>query len=191
MSLLAALQPVVEALERLGVTYQIGGSVASSAHGSPRATNDVDLVVDLRPEHVEPLRRALADAYYAPTELRHGAIAHRSCANLIHLSTGFKVDLFVCRDGDYDRGSLSRCVERSLQPGTRPFRVATAEDTLLRKLEWYRKGGEVSDRQWQDVLGVLRLVRSGLDRDYLELWAPRLGVDDLLRRAMHEAADGS
>lgn len=189
MSLLVALQPVVEVLERLGVAYQIGGSVASSAHGAPRATNDVDVVVDLRAEHVAPLCEALAGVYYAPAELLHDAIAHRSCANLIHLTSGFKIDLFVSRGGEYDRGSLTRFVERSLEPGTREFRVATAEDTLLRKLQWYRAGAEVSDRQWSDVLGVLRLRSPELDRPYLERWAQALGVEDLLQRALRESGD--
>lgn len=192
MSVVAAVQPVVEVLERLGVIYHIGGSVASSAHGSPRATNDVDVVVDLRPEHVPALCAALADAYYVSAELLRHAIAQRSCANLIHLASGYKVDLFVSRGGEYDRCALSRGVDRKLEPGTRSLRVATAEDILLRKLEWYRAGGETSDRQWHDILGILRLRQRDLDRGYLDRWAPELGVDDLLRRATEAvAADGA
>jgi len=186
MSVVAALQPVVEALERLGIAYLVGGSVASSAHGSPRSTNDVDVVVELRHEHVEPLCAALATAYYAPTELMHDAIDHQSCANVLHLATGFKVDLFVRGDGDYDRAAMGRNVDRQLEPNTRMFRLATAEDTLLRKLLWFRKGGEVSDRQWSDVLGVLRLQKAELDDGYLHGWSRRLGVDDLLAKAERE-----
>lgn len=186
MTVVAALQPVVEVLERLGVRYHVGGSVASSAHGSPRATNDVDLVVDLRREHVTPLCEALSGTYYAPAELLLDAVARRSCANLIHLASGYKVDLFVCRDGEYDRTALERHVDRSLLPNSRTFRIATAEDILLRKLEWYRDSGEVSERQWSDVLGVLRLRERDLDREYLRRWAPRLGVEGLLARAEQE-----
>jgi hypothetical protein len=191
VSVVTALQPVVEALERLGVAYHVGGSVASSAHGSPRATNDVDLVVDLRREHVAPLCALLAGAYYASPELLRDAIVRRSCANLLHLATGFKVDLFVCRGGDFDRQSLARHVDRSLSEGSRTFRVATAEDMVLRKLEWYRDGGEVSDRQWADVLGILRLRSRELDRAYLHRWAPQLGVSELLTRAEQQAQGGS
>lgn len=97
---------------------------------------------------------------------------------------------FVCRGGEYDRESLARFVERSLTPGSRAFKVATAEDILLRKLEWYRDGGEVSDRQWADVLGIIRLRERDLDRAYLEHWAVRLGIDDLLARAEHAAGEG-
>ena len=187
MTVVAALQPVVEALERLGIAYHVGGSVASSAHGSPRATNDVDLVADLRREHVHALCAELSTAYYASAELLFDAVARRSCANLIHLASGYKVDLFVCRDGEYDRTAIGRHVDRSLLPNSRTFRIATAEDVVLRKLEWYRDGGESSDRPWSDVLGVLRLRARDLDREYLRRWAAHLGVDGLLARAEHES----
>lgn len=133
---------------------------------------------------------ALAGAFYAPEELLREAVARRSCANLIHLASGYKVDLFVRRDGEYDQRALSRFVERALEPGTRTFRLATVEDTVLRKLERYRAGGETSDRQWHDILGMLRLRGPSLDRGYLEQWAPRLGADDLLMRAVREASAG-
>jgi hypothetical protein len=190
VSIVAALQPVVEALEQLGVAYHIGGSVASSAHGTPRATNDVDVVADLHVEHVRPLCAALAGRYYASPELLEDAVRRRSCANLVHFATGYKVDLFVQRDGEYDRQCLLRHVDRSLTSGSRTFRFATAEDILLRKLQWYRDGGEQSDRQWTDVLGLVRTRAGDLDRPYLAHWAPTLGVADLLARAEREAQRG-
>lgn len=188
MSVVRALQPVVEALERLGVPYHVGGSVASSAHGSPRATNDVDVVVDLQRQHVEPLCAALGADYYVSPELLQFAIARGSSANLVHLPTGYKVDLFVCRAEPYDRMAMTRFAERVLEPNTREFRIATAEDVLIRKLLWYRSGGESSDRQWSDVLGVLRLREPTLDRDYLEQWSCAVGVQDLLLRARDQLA---
>lgn len=188
MSVVPALQPVVEALERLGIAYHVGGSVASSVHGSPRSTNDVDIVVDLRREHIAPLCKELAGIYYMPPELLEDAVARSSCANLIHLISGYKVDVFVRRRDDYATTSMQRFVERQLTPGTRPFRVATAEDIILRKLEWYRDGGEVSDRQWSDVLGILRIHSARLDTNYVDRWARSLGITDLLARAMAEAA---
>lgn len=186
MTVIEALRPVVEVLERLGVAYHVGGSVASSVHGSPRATNDVDVVVDLRREHVQPLCAALAGEYYASPELLIEAVQSRSCANLVHFASGYKVDLFVCRGGEYDRVSLHRLVERAFAAGSRTFRIATPEDILLRKLECCRAGGETSDRHWSDVLGILRLREHELDRPYLNRWASHLHVDDLLARAMSE-----
>lgn len=190
MSLVAALVPVVAELERLGIEYQIGGSVASSAHGVPRSTNDVDVVVDLRMEHVEPLCAALRSQYYADRELLTDAVKRRSCANLIHLGSGFKVDLFVRGESDYDVTAMTRIAQRAIGEGrnARQFRLATPEDVLLRKLLWYRAGDEVSDRQWGDVLGVLRLRQASLDWGYIRDWADRLGVQDLLARAEQQIA---
>ena len=192
MSLVSALAPFVAELERLGVGYQIGGSVASSAHGVPRSTNDVDVVVDLRAEHVGPLCAALRSAYYADEELVADAVTRRSCANLIHLASGFKVDLFVRGESEYDKSAMERGVWRGLgeAASAKTFRLSTAEDVLLRKLLWYRSGGEVSERQWGDVLGVLRLRQASLDWAYLRRWADQLGLDDLLARAELQASKG-
>lgn len=188
MRLAVALTPIVAAFDRLGIVYQIGGSVASSAHGTPRSTLDVDLVADLRSEHVAPLCDALRGDYYADPDLVRDAIARRACANFLHLTTGWKVDVFVLRDGEYDRRAFLRFVERSVAgsaPGQR-FRLATAEDVLLRKLQWFRSGGEVSERPWQDVLGLLRVQADALDRAYLHEWAAKLQLDHLLERAERE-----
>lgn len=190
MSVLAALTPVVEAFEMLGIAYQVGGSVASSVHGMPRSTNDVDVVADLGIEHVETLCRALQGLFYADAELLRDAVRRRSSANFIHLATGYKVDLFVCKDTEYDRLALQRSVSRSLGegPGGRAFELASPEDVVLRKLIWYRAGDEVSNRRWSDVLGLLRIRHTSLDRDYMDDWARRLDIDDLLRRADAEVA---
>jgi hypothetical protein len=189
MSLLAALTPVVEVFERNGISYLIGGSVASSTHGVPRSTNDVDVVADLVEAHVEALHAALCASFYVDRQLLLDAIRRRSCVNWIHLATGYKVDVFVCPDAAYDRLALQRGIERRLSesPSGRTFRMATPEDVVLRKLLWYRAGGEVSDRQWSDVLGLLRLRGGDLDREYLDEGAPRVGIADLLARARTQA----
>jgi hypothetical protein len=188
MSLVHALGPVVDALSQLGVDYQIGGSVASSAHGTPRSTLDVDLVANLRIQHADPLCAILRPDFYAEPELVRHAIHHRSCVNFLHLASGYKVDVFVVRDSDYDRLAFTRFVEKGLagDPSGRLFRIATAEDILLRKMLWYRAGDESSDRQWQDILGVLRVQMEALDHAYLFKWATKLGLESLLARAEAE-----
>ena len=186
---LAAIGPVVAELRRQDVPWHLGGSVASSALGVPRTSLDVDLVADLRPAHVPGLLVATASDYYRNVDTMGEAISRRSCFNLIHLPTCFKVDVFVMQDRPFDRSAMSRALERTVDP-TRPelrCPMASAEDVILKKLEWFRLGDEVSQRQWADVLGVLRVQAGNLDRDYLAVWAKQLAVADLLERAMLEA----
>jgi len=188
---LTAVLPVIAVFDRLGVPYYVGGSVASSAHGFMRATVDADVVADLEPRHVAGLVESLEADYYIDAAMIRGAIANHSCFNVIHLATSFKVDVFVPKNRGFDRAALARKEKRSLDPDSPAIQVflASPEDTVLSKLEWYRLGDEASDRQWRDVLGVLKTQQSRLDRPYLEKWATELGVADLLHRAWEEAGN--
>jgi hypothetical protein len=180
---------VTRVLDRLTIPYVLGGSFASAAHGLMRATLDADVVADLRIAHAAPLARALGDAFYADVEAMQDAIRHRSSFNLIHLDTAFKIDVFVARPRPFDQAQLARrqAYELGSSAEDRVY-VLSPEDVVLAKLEWYRKGGEVSERQWHDVLGVLRVQGARLDRDYMEDMATTLGVADLLARALGAAA---
>ena len=185
--LLAAVRPVVEALDALGVRYYVGGSLASSAHGVARASLDVDLVVELEPVHVDALAVRLASTYYTPVDRMRAAVDERRSFNLIHLATMFKIDVFVSRGRPFDREAAARARPQPLgdTPDAPQLRVASPEDTVLAKLEWFRLGGEASERQWWDVIGVLRVAAA--DRVYLRRWAQSLGVADLLERAIEQA----
>lgn len=186
--LLVALAPVLDALLRLGVRHYVGGSIASSAHGVPRASIDADVVAELLPAHAAPLAATLRGAYYVPEQRLGEAIARRTSFNVIHLDTMVKVDVFVSRDRPFDRRALDRVRPAPLEGGG-AIPVSSPEDTVLAKLEWFRRGGDVSERQWTDVIGLLR-AGGNLDEGYLREGARELDVADLLRRALDEVRQG-
>ncbi len=181
-----ALQ-VIEILEDLSISYHVGGSFASSIHGVPRQTRDLDLAVDLNVGHVRKLVSRLASDFYVDSERVRSAINHRESFNVVHLDSGFKIDMFCSKNDFFDRSEFRRHrLKRLLEDLPREVMVSSAEDTVLRKLKWYKIGGEVSDQQWNDVLGVLKIQGQLLDRDYLEYWAGELDLADLLERALTE-----
>lgn len=187
---LATLAPVADAFEALGIRYRIGGSIASSALGVPRASIDVDVVAEMELRHVEPFVAALHDRFYVDAEMIRDAISRRDEFNVISLETMMKVDVFLPRARPFDRASFPRMVEAPLadDPGARSFPLATPEDVLLHELASHRMGGEVSSRQWEDALGLLAVRRGTLDEAWLDRWAADLGVADLLARARRETA---
>ncbi len=186
---IAAITAVLEAFDRLGAKHYVGGSIASSAYGTPRSTLDVDLVADLTKSHVVGLVAALEQEYYISRSAVTEAIERRSCFNVIHLTTMYKVDVFAAKARPYDREALRRARRHRLADATDAPEIwlAAPEDVILSKLEWYRLGDEISERQWLDVLGVLKVQHGALDRDYLRHWSRELGVADLLERAERDA----
>jgi hypothetical protein len=181
---------VAHAFERLGLRYLIGGSLASSYWGIPRSTNDADLVAELPGRRVDELVAELSGDFYIDADMIRDAIARGACFNVIHLATMFKVDVFVLTRDALAQEEMNRRSEHRVTPdGDERAYFASAEDTILQKLDWYQKGAGISDRQWQDVLGVIRIQRPALDLDYLRRWAPHLGVNALLERALGEAGE--
>jgi len=181
---------MVGILEALDIPYLVGGSVASVALSEPRSTNDVDIVVDLREENVVDFLIALEDDFYAEEEMIRDAISLKSSFNLILLRTMIKVDVFVCEANAWTESEFSRKHQLDLGITGEPVLawLPSAEDVILQKLAWYRLGGEVSERQWRDVQGVLKVQAENLDYDYLEKWAIFRNVSDLLLRAVYEAS---
>jgi len=179
---------VAHALEQMGVPYAVGGSLASSLHGVMRSTLDVDIVADMRQEHIQPLVAALSEEFYVDEEMMRDALRRRSSFNLIHYETAFKVDIFIRKIRPFDQMQLERRkLAVIVADPEQSVYVLSPEDTLLAKLEWYRLGGEVSERQWRDVLGILQVREGELDLDYVRTWARELQVTDLLERALNEA----
>lgn len=186
--IITAIQPVIKAFEKLGVQYYIGGSIASSAYGLARATLDVDMVSDLKPEHVHLLVKMLEPDYYIEEEMILNAIKRRSSFNIIHLETMLKVDIFLKKDSPYAREAFKRKRKETLdeERETVEFYLASCEDIILNKLEWFRLGGGISERQWNDVLGVIKVQGDLLDKGYLFHWAAELGLSKLLKKTFKE-----
>lgn len=184
-----ALRALLQVLDELGVRYFAVGSVASSIHGLPRFTQDVDLVARLSEEKIASLASLTSGKFYLDADEASRAFRVGRAFNLIHLGSAAKIDIFPMRENEFQRSEMSRSArEEWVIPGEASVRlpVASAEDTILSKLVWYKQGGGVSDRQWGDVLGVA----AGKQRDwgYMRLWATRLGVADLLERLFGEAS---
>lgn len=177
---------VTGTLEALGVDYVVGGSVASSVHGLPRSTADSDIVAALREEHVNGLVSSLEAAFYVDADMIRDAIRRRFEFNVLHLATMFKVDVFVPALDTVTRRELSRGSRVDVGDG-KTFLVASAEDTIVQKLRWFQLGGGVSERQWSDALGVVRVRGPALDREYLRDTAEALEVVPLLERLLREA----
>lgn len=184
-----AIRPVIKAFERMGVLYYIGGSVASSAYGMARATLDVDMVSELKNEHANPLAEMLKSEYYIDKEMIMDAIKSKSYFNIIHLETMFKIDIFLKKNNPYSEEVFKRKRKENLdeEKVDAEFFIASSEDIILNKLDWFLRGGEISERQWNDILGVMKVQGDLLDREYLYYWAEELGVRELLDKAFKEA----
>lgn len=188
---MAASDPVLveflALLERLSIRYTVGGSVASGLHGEPRSTHDTDVLVELRREQSKALVRELRPAFYVDEEGLRRALDESSSFNVIHVAGARKFDVFVAGSGILDREQMARAVRVRIDPDGPLVPVTSAEVIVLRKLDWFRRGGEASERQWRDVLSVLRVQRGRLDETYLEQMAAELGLADLLARARSSA----
>ena len=178
---------VTTIFENLAIPYLIAGSLASMLYGMIRTTQDSDLVAEMRSEHLPAFIAALQDEFYIDEQMIADAIQRKSSFNIIHRETMFKVDVFIPQPRPFLASQLARAQRQSFQFDEEiSAKFSSAEDTILAKLEWYRLGGEVSERQWRDILGILKTRIGELDFTYLQKWAKELQVNDLLNIAIKE-----
>jgi hypothetical protein len=188
MEPLEILQLVVSNLEKLNVDYMVGGSFASSIYGLARFTQDVDLIANLRPDQVDGFMRIFGREFYLDGGSIERALGTGTSFNIIHFESSFKVDFFILSKSKFKEEQFSRRLLRRVNPDS-DFEayVQSPEDIILSKLEWYRRGGEASENQWRDVIGIIKTQGGRLDLVYLRKWAVELGVSDLLEQASKEA----
>lgn len=178
----AAAAGVSRALDAMGVPWFLTGSIASSMHGIPRSTNDIDIVAALPPHASGEFAGRLGDGYYADEDMIRTAFLRRQACNVIWLETMMKVALMPPRF-DFDGDAMARRQRSVLSDGSGTdlaVTVATPEDAILAKLVWYREGGAVSERQLGDIRGIVAAQAGRLDHGYLDAWTRRLGLAALL-----------
>lgn len=181
---------VVSVLDRLKIPYAVGGSYASSAHGIARATRDIDLIADIKLEQVKDFSESLQPDFYADEQSISRAIKMNQSFNVIHEDSMVKVDIFIIKPTEFQVKQFERRQLGVISPESQQMvYVVTPEDTILAKLDWYRKGNFVSNQQWSDINGVIKVQGNRLDLDYLKHWAQELGLSDLLERALEESLD--
>jgi hypothetical protein len=181
-------QKIADSFHELLIPYMVAGSLASSLHGIPRATQDADIVADIKTHHVEAFIEALKNDFYVDEEMVRKAITQSSSFNVIHFETMFKVDIFILKKDETSKKEMSRRqgFPISGEPG-KVLYLTSAEDIIVRKLFWFDLGNRVSERQWKDVISVLQVQGKRLDYDYLNQAAARMNVSNLLEKAVKEA----
>jgi len=185
----AALRKLLEGLDRLEIPYMVGGSLASGVHGWARTTGDVDMVIRLGADESEDLVNVLRPDFYVDLDQIRAALNYQRSFNVIHMESAFKFDLFPLWKDRYEQMKFSRRRFEEVDLfSDEPLElsVASPEDVILSKLLWYRRGGETSENQWNDVLGVIAVNRDSLDLEYLREWARYLKIQDLLERILAE-----
>jgi hypothetical protein len=184
---IAILERLADVLDSLKITYAVGGSLASSVYGTVRFTQDADITVEPFGPVADKFCGALKDDFYISAESMRQALQDRSSFNVIHFATAFKIDIFVRAENEFEEQMLSRSRKLRLGESRKAVSFVSAEDIILLKLRWFRQAEGTSERQWSDVHGVLAGQAGGLDLEYLNSWANKLGLADLLEKAISES----
>jgi hypothetical protein len=185
---IAVVERLADVLDSLGIPYAIGGSMASSAYGTMRFTQDADITMQSFSHVARRFYDLIKDEFYISEQAMQEALDRHSSFNIIHFETGFKIDIFVQRPSEFEQRLLERRRTATLsQESGRELSIVSPEDIVLLKLRWFKETDCTSERQWDDVLGVLAVQGEALDFEYLTNSAKKLGLEELLSRARAEA----
>jgi len=185
---IAVVERLADVLDGLGIAYAIGGSMASSAYGTLRFTQDADITVQSFSQAAGRFYDLIKEEFYISEQAMRQALDRHGSFNIIHFETGFKIDIFVQRPSEFEQRLLERrrTVKLSDESG-RELSIVSPEDIVLLKLRWFKETDCTSQRQWDDVLGVLAVQGQSLDFQYLMDSAKELALEELLERAKAEA----
>lgn len=189
INLVDVLQPIIKVLDDLQIPYYLSGSVASSVYGIPRTTLDIDLVTSLNEVNIDKFVERIRPNFFVDIEMIFEAVKTDSSFNIIHLDSMIKVDFFILKKHRYPLVAFDRkrMEKLTLDDNSIEIYICSSEDIILNKLLWFKEGNMISERQWLDVLGVLKIQFNSLDKDYLNFWAKELQIDDLIKKAFEEA----
>lgn len=179
------LARLVKAFEEAGIGYMVAGSMGSSFHGQPRATNDIDIVVEANRDQLRVFVETLGEGYYVSKSAVEAAVKNNSAFNVIDTQACWKADIIVRKDRPFSHEEFRR--RREMRLLGMEVSVVSAEDVILSKLEWSKASG--SEIQFQDALGVAVIQWDELDKTYLSRWAEELGVGETLRALLDKAKE--
>jgi hypothetical protein len=183
---IAVLEKLTDVLDKLNIAYVIGGSFASSAYGTVRFTQDADIIVQSFSSVAEQFYEILKSDFYISKEAMYQALQSRTSFNIIHLTTAFKIDIFIQKENEFQMQMFSQSRKLPLGKSAKKVSFVSPEVIILLKLDWFRQSGCDSERQWSDVQGVLAAQKENLDFEYLKNWAKKLGLNELLQKAITE-----
>lgn len=177
----------VECLEKLEIPYLITGSIASMAYGEPRFTNDIDIVADIRPNQIDAVKNCFPESdFYLEVESMHNAVAFRKQFNIIHPSSGLKIDVIIPCQDDFDKSRFGRIKKLNISE-TKSANFAAPEDVIIKKMEYYLQGR--SDKHLRDIASMLKISNSMIDQLYVKSWAEKLGLAEIWQSILDKLSE--
>ncbi len=178
---------VVKCLEKLNIPYLVTGSIAAMAYGEPRLTNDIDIVADIDLNQAQKLKDCFPESdFYLEIESVKKAINQRHQFNIIHPSSGLKIDVMIPDRDSFNRSRFSRTKRLNISE-TSSAEFAAPEDVIIKKLEYYQKGG--SDKHLRDIVGMMKISGAMIDEAYIMDWAEKLGLSDLWKSVLDKLSE--
>ncbi len=171
------LKYLVNAFEKLGIRYFVTGSIASIFYGEPRFTNDIDIVADINENHIlELLKLFPKEEFYISEEAILDAINHKYQFNIIHPSSGLKIDVIICKNDAFDNSRFKRIKRISPIEDTQA-NFSSPEDVIIMKMRYYKEGE--SEKHLRDISSMLKISGDIIDKNYIENWVDKLGLKDI------------